>query len=152
MPYELKREDILGLARKLNAETFEKGGELFYTWCPYCHGDGHDKNTFSVNLETGQFKCFRASCGRQGHFVQMARDFSYPLDFQDKRRGKREYRQLPQRPVETRPPAVAYLESRGIDRETAEKYRVTVRQDNAKILVFPFYDPDGTLRFVKYRR
>ena len=29
MPYELKREDILGLARRLNAETHEKGEELF---------------------------------------------------------------------------------------------------------------------------
>ena len=31
MPYELKREDILGLARKLNAETHEKGEELVLT-------------------------------------------------------------------------------------------------------------------------
>ena len=33
MPYELKREDILGLARRLNAETHEKGEELFFKYC-----------------------------------------------------------------------------------------------------------------------
>ena len=94
MSYELKREDILGLANKLNAETFEKGDELFFKWCPYCHGSGHDKNTFSINLKTGTFHCFRSSCGRQGHFVQMAKDFSFPLDFQNTR-IKKQYRQLP---------------------------------------------------------
>lgn len=151
MPYELKREDILGLACKLNAETVEKGDELFFKWCPYCHGDGHDKNTFSVNMETGTFHCFRSSCGRQGHFVQMAKDFSFPLDFQNTR-IKKHYRQLPQRPVKIRKPAVDYLESRGISREIAERYRITVRKDNPKILVFPFYDQDGRLQFVKYRK
>ena len=50
MPYELKREDILGLARRLNAETHEKGEELFFKYCPFCGGDGHDRNTFSINL------------------------------------------------------------------------------------------------------
>lgn len=151
MSYELKREDILGLANKLNAETFEKGDELFFKWCPYCHGSGHDKNTFSINLKTGTFHCFRSSCGRQGHFVQMAKDFSFPLDFQNTR-IKKQYRQLPQRLVKIREPAVEYLESRGISRETAERYRITVRKDNPQILVFPFYDQDGKLQFVKYRK
>ena len=99
MPYELKREDILGLARRLNAETHEKGEELFFKYCPFCGGDGHDRNTFSINLKTGMFKCFRASCGRQGHFVQMAREFSYPLDFQASGKSKTVYRALPQKEI-----------------------------------------------------
>ena len=59
----------------------EKGKELFFEFCPYCNGGGHDKETFSVNLESGAFKCFRESCGKQGHFVELARDFNFPLDF-----------------------------------------------------------------------
>ena len=62
MSYELKRDDIFGLARKLNADIHQKGNELFFKYCPFCNGDGHDKDTFSINLETGMFKCFRASC------------------------------------------------------------------------------------------
>ena len=152
MPYELKREDIYGLARKLNADTRQKGNELFFKYCPFCNGDGHDKDTFSINLETGMFKCFRASCGRQGHFVQMAREFSYPLDFGNSRNGKRQYRPLPQKKIEVRTPAVSYFESRGISRETVERYQVTTQTRDPNILVFPFFDQDGILQFVKYRK
>lgn len=152
MPYELKREDILGLARRLNAETHEKGEELFFKYCPFCGGDGHDRNTFSINLKTGMFKCFRASCGRQGHFVQMAREFSYPLDFQASGKSKTVYRALPQKEIQVRDPAVIYLESRGISRETAKRYQITTRKDMPNVLAFPFYDQDGVLRFVKYRK
>lgn len=152
MPYELKREDIFGLARRLNAETHEKGDELFFKYCPFCGGDGHDKNTFSINLKTGMFKCFRASCGRQGHFVQMAREFSYPLDFQNPGKNKTIYRPLPQKEIKVRDPAVVYLESRGISREITKRYQITTRKDMPNVLAFPFYDQDGVLRFVKYRK
>lgn len=150
MPYELKPGDVYALAGKLGADVREKGDELFFRYCPYCHGDGHDKETFSVNLKTGVFHCFRSGCGKSGHFVEMARDFHYPLDFED--RPKRQYRRLPQRPVEVREPAITYLEGRGISRETARRYRVTTRKDNPKILVFPFFDENRVLRFLKYRR
>lgn len=149
MSYEWNPDDLMGLAGKLGADTHRKGNELFFKWCPYCHGDGHDKETFSVNLDNGLFKCFRASCGRQGHFVQLARDFGYPLDFGE---SPRTYRELPQRPIKTREPAVEYLLSRGIGREVASRYRITTRKDNDHILVFPFYDENGVMQFVKYRK
>lgn len=151
MPYEMNREDVFGLAAATGAETKQKGDELFWKWCPYCHGGEHqDKDTFSVNLETGTFKCFRVGCGKQGHFVELARDFRYPLDFGN---GKRqlEYKQLPQRPITVRDGAVAYMAKRGISREVVERYKITTQKDNSKILAFPFYDADGILQFVKYR-
>lgn len=138
MPYEFKRSDVYGLASALGAETHERGEELFFRWCPYCKGGGHDKNTFSVNLENGTFKCFRAGCGAQGHLVQLARDFGYPLEFEDGR--KKKYRTLPQRPVKVTNPAVRYLESRGISRAVTERYRITTQRGHDNILVFPFTD------------
>lgn len=149
MPYELKRDDVYGLASVLHGEVHEKGEELFFRYCPYCHGGGHDRDTFSVNLKTGVFHCFRSSCGKSGHFVELARDFDYPLDFGN---GGKRYRKLPQNPVEVREPAIRYLEKRGISRETALRYHVTTRKDDPGILVFPFYDEAGVLRFLKYRR
>ena len=149
MGYEFQEIDLQRLAQKLGADTKRKGDELFFKWCPYCHGDGHDRETFSVNLKTGLFKCFRSGCGHQGHFVQLARDFGYPLDFGN---TPRKYRELPQRPVKTREPAVEYLASRGIGREVVSRYRITTRKGNDHILVFPFYDENGVLRFVKYRK
>lgn len=149
MSYEFREEDLKGLAQKLGAETKQKGDELFFKWCPYCHGDGHDKDTFSVNLKSGLFKCFRSGCAKQGHFVQMARDFGYPLDTGY---TPKKYRELPQRPLKVQPSAVEYLGTRGISPMIVERYHITSRKDNPKILVFPFYDENSVLRFVKYRK
>lgn len=149
MGYEFQERDLLGLASKLGADTRRKGDELFFKWCPYCHGDGHDKDTFSVNLTTGLYKCFRSGCDRHGHFVQLARDFGYPLDMGD---TPRKYRELPQRPLKVKEQAVRYLEGRGISRAVTERYHISARKDNENVLVFPFYDENYTLRFVKYRK
>lgn len=107
MGYEFRADDVYGLAAKLGAQVREKGRELFFRYCPYCGGDGRDRDTFSVNLETGAFHCFRSSCGKSGHFVEMARDFGYPLDFGDTRR--RVWRKIPQRPfpVRSRPSRIS---------------------------------------------
>lgn len=149
MGYEFQERDLLGLASKLGADTRRKGDELFFKWCPYCHGDGHDKDTFSVNLTTGLYKCFRSGCDRHGHFVQLARDFGYPLDMGD---TPRKYRELPQHPLKVKEQAVRYLEGRGISRGVTERYHISARKDNENVLVFPFYDENHTLRFVKYRK
>lgn len=146
--YEFKRSDVFDFGHFIGAETKEKGNELFFKYCPRCHGGGDDKYTFSVNLQNGAFKCFRASCDYHGHFVELARDFGFRLedDLQKK------YRKLPQKKIETKPKAIEYLESRGIPAEVARKYNITTRKDNDKILVFPFYDDQGVLQFVKYRK
>ena len=52
---------------------------------------------------------------------------------------------------EAKPAAVAYMESRGISEAVTRRYNITVRNDNEKILVFPFYDENEILHFVKYR-
>jgi archaellum biogenesis ATPase FlaH len=147
MSYLFKRSDVLDFARATGAETREKGNEIFWRLCPYCNGGGHDKDTFSVNAETGAFKCFRASCGKQGHFVELARDFDYPLDMGE----PKVYRKLPQKAVTVTSPAIEYLASRGIGREVTGRYKITTRRDNDSILVFPFYDERNVLQFIKYR-
>lgn len=148
MSYELKQSDIFDLANFIGAETKEKGDELFFKWCPRCRGGDHrDKETFSVNLKTGAFKCFRASCDYHGHFVELARDVGFELDHGQ----KREYRQLPQRKLKVRDAALDYLASRGISADTGKKYNITTQANNDNILVFPFYDENGVLQSVKYR-
>ena len=79
--------------------------------------------------------------------MELARDFNFDLDFGE----IKQYRTLPQKKIKTRPKAITYLEDRGIDREIIEKYQITTRKDNDNILVFPFYDDHGILRYVKYR-
>lgn len=153
MGYELKQSDIFDFAESIGAETRQKGDELEFRYCPYCNGDGSgyhkDEWTFSINLYKGVFKCLRASCDHHGHFVELCRDFDFRLDFEQ----PKIFRQLPQKekPV-SRDEAVAYMKTRGISEETTKKYHVTVKKDNPKILVFPFYDETGKLIFIKYRK
>lgn len=148
MGYEFKMQDVFDFASTMPYEKKEKGDELFFRYCPYCQGGkNHDQNTFSINLKTGAFNCFRAGCSAKGHFVELARDFHFPLDF-----GKiQQYRTFPQRKIEVRPKAIEYLTSRGIDPDVVTRYQITTRKDNPNILVFPFYDSNGILRMVKYR-
>ena len=148
MSYELKREDIFGLASMLRIQTKEKGDELFFRQCPKCGGGaGQDRDTFSINLVSGAFKCFRAGCDYHGHFVELARDVGYTLDTG----APKIYRALPQRPIETRDAAIAYLASRGISEAVARKYRITSKKGEESTIIFPFYDDHDTLRFLKYR-
>ena len=146
--YDFKSKDVFDFASFIGAETKQKGNELFFKYCPQCHGGGDDKDTFSINLQTGAFKCFRASCDYHGHFVELARDFGYKLDDEQERK----YRRLPQPKIESKPKAIEYLESRGISAEVAKRYKITTQTHNENILVFPFYDDQNVLQFVKYRK
>ena len=151
MSYKFTAKDAFDFACAVNAKTHQKGDELFFQYCPYCSGGrSRDKDTFSVNLENGTYKCFRASCGKQGHFAELARDFSFPIDFGNE--TQKRYKPLPQRKPVPTSPAVAYMQARGIGKEVTEKYRITTQKGKDNILVFPFYDENDILVAAKYRK
>ena len=145
--YEYNQSDVFDFAVFVGAETHEKGGELFFKYCPHCNGGGKDTDTFSINLESGVFKCFRASCDYHGHFVELARDFGFKLEQEQTR-----YKKLPQKTIESKPKAIQFLESRGISADVCRRYNITTQKDNENILVFPFYDEQGIMQFIKYRK
>lgn len=145
--YEYKQNDVFDFANFIGAETHEKGNELFFKYCPHCKGGGKDTDTFSINLSSGVFKCFRASCDYHGHFVELARDFEFKLEQEQTR-----YKKLPQKTIESKPKAIEFLESRGISADVCKKYKITTQKENENVLVFPFYDEQGILQFVKYRK
>lgn len=149
MSYEFNKQDVIDFASTMPTEKHEKGNELFFRECPYCHGGPHkDKDSFSINLENGTFYCFRSGCGKKGHFVELARDFNFPLNFGE----PVQYKKLPQKKIEVRPAAITYLEGRGISRAVTERYSVTTAKDDPNVLVFPFHDENNVLQFVKYRK
>ena len=145
--YEYKQSDVFDFAVFVGAETHEKGGEFFFKYCPHCNGGGKDTDTFSINLASGVFKCFRASCDYHGHFVELARDFGFKLEQEQTR-----YKKLPQKTIESKPKAIEFLESRGISADVCRRYNITTQKDNENILVFPFYDEQGIMQFIKYRK
>lgn len=158
MFYEFNPEDAFRFARHVNATTYQKGDELYFKECCYCHGRGKDnQKTFSINLKTGQFKCFRASCGAHGNMVTLSKDFDFSLGEQVDayyRRPKKRYRTFSKQkePIVPKPKAIEYLASRGISEETAKRYQVTVAPGKDNVLCFTFFDEDGRPTFFKYRK
>lgn len=61
--YEFNSEDAKRFARENGYKAKITGNEMIFTKCPYCGENTTDKDKFSINLENGQFQCFRASCG-----------------------------------------------------------------------------------------
>lgn len=150
MAYTFNPDDVLSFAYSIGSDVKEKGGEIQFKLCPYCNGgDHHDKETFSVNAETGAFNCFRSSCGKTGHFVELCRDFNYLLPDMT---AKKQYKEYPQAEITIRPAAAAWLESkRHISKTISDRYRITTWESNSNVIVFPFYDTDGKLVGAKYR-
>ena len=156
--YEFKEEDAERFARE-HGPYKGRGNEIVFERCPYCKGGSKpDKNTFSLNRQTGLFQCKRSSCGAHGNMIELARDFNFDLGEDVKRfyniqnyNGRFKRFKDAHRVTESSDKAVEYLQSRGISEAVCRKYEITVQPNNDKILVFPFKTPDGELKFIKYR-
>lgn len=153
--YEFDPDDAKRFGQEQHIKYQQRGDELQFKYCPYCRNKTDDKNTFAINLRTGQFKCLRASCGAKGNMITLARDFNFSLgndvdEYFNKRKRYKDLSRYP-RPI-VRAPAVAYMEDRGISQMITEKYGITTQKGRDNILVFPFFDEFGKMQFVKYRK
>lgn len=152
--YEFDPSDAERFAHDQGIRASRRGDELRFTSCPYCRNKTDDKNTFAINLRTGQFKCLRATCGAKGNMLTLAKDFNFSLgrDADEYYSPRRRYRDLSSypRPI-VRSPAVEYMEGRGISKAVTEAYSITTQKDRDDVIVFPFFDEGGKLQFVKYR-
>ena len=152
--YEFKPDDAERFARHVGIQVRRRGHELDFRKCPYCNLTTDDKNTFAIDLNTGMFKCLRDSCGAKGNMITLSKDFDFPIDYgnNDYYEKKKTYRKLPNVKPETKPQAIRYLLSRGISMKVAQKYNITVQDKYDNVLVFPFYDDNEELQFIKYRK
>ena len=154
--YEFKEEDARDFARFVGIQAYTNGNNLHFKKCPYCGNTTSDKKTFAINLTNGTFHCLRASCGASGNMITLARDFNFSLGTQvdEYYRPRKQFRSLktPAEPIQPKAEAIAFLKSRGISENTARRYEITVQNDRPNILVFPFYDENGKLVSVKYRK
>lgn len=152
--YEFKPDDARRFAMEQSARTKTSGDELQFKMCPYCRST-KDQYTFSISLKTGQFQCLRASCNAHGNMITLHKDFNFSLgqDADSYYDGLAHFRNIHrEQRAETKPAAVKYMESRGISEAVTRRYGITTQKEHDNILVFPFEDPDGVLRFVKYRK
>lgn len=130
--YEFDKEDAYRFARERGISAKRRGNELQFRRCPYCGELTNDKETFAINLETGQFKCLRASCGAKGNMLTLAREFDFSLgtEVDEYFRRKRKYRDMSRYPrPEVRQPAVEFLESRGYRRRSQDDTTLRPRRN-----------------------
>ena len=159
--YQFKPDDAERFRSSIGARAKRVGNELEFLLCPYCMGGAnHDKGTFSINTETGQFECKRSSCSVRGNMITLAKDFSDRFNLGsdvstyyniDNRANQFQKFKNAHEIFDSKEPAVAYLKTRGIPEEVTRKYEVTTYKDSDHILAFPFKDENGEMVFVKYR-
>jgi len=153
--YEFKKEDAFEFANRQHIQAKPKDNELQFVNCPYCRGGKHrDKGSFSISLDTGQYKCLRESCGAKGNFVTLARDFDFSLgnDFDRYYSNKAQFKKFNVKSVPTKDHAVELMQKRGISEATTRKYELTVAENyGADVIAFSFFDENSDLKFIKYR-
>lgn len=152
--YEFKPEDAERFAREQGAKTHRTRKELIFEKCPYCGSSSNDKEKFAINLRTGQFNCFRASCGAKGNMITLARDFNFSLgndaDTYYRIGPQRHYRVFKKpEAIEPKEDAIEFMQSRGIGEDVCRKYQITSNAEGN--IVFPFFDEFEELQFIKYR-
>lgn len=139
-------------ARKYFGEFKQHGSELVPKLCPFCHGGSkHDKYSFALNIENKTFNCKRGSCGKQGHFTQLCKEFGEQADRDDDYR-----RDIPMKPFK-KPASIVqtatqkvneYLYSRGFSKPTWERRGVGEVNGN---IAFP-YIVSGETVLMKFRK
>ena len=154
--YEFQQDDAFRFRDAVGIQAKIKGRELVFQKCPYCGSRSNDKDKFSINLETGKFNCFRASCGAKGNMLTLSRDFGFSLGddvdryFNLNSRNDR-FRNFKEFKAKHSDKAIGFCMSRGISPEVCERYELQTKADNDKILVFPFRNENEELKFIKYR-
>jgi twinkle protein len=128
-----------------------KGSEIVPDRCPFCRGGqgGRDKHTFALNLEKQTYNCKRGSCGKQGHFTELLKEFGVSTTADLYTPPKKTYKKPSKKPKGLHDTALEYIRQRGISKETAEAYRVGA--DEQGNLMFPYFNDSGEHVFSKYR-
>ena len=142
----------IDFARRYLGEFKQHGNEIIPTYCIFCHGGEHrDKFSFALNVEKHTYNCKRGSCGKQGHFSQLCKEFgeSYTDGNYEMRKPLKKSFKKPTSIVDPAKKKVEdYLQLRGFTKPTWE--RRGVGEVNGAI-AFPYY-MDGELVLMKFRK
>ena len=144
--------DVLTFARRYLGQFKQKGDELIPVYCPFCKGNGKDKYTFALSISKETFNCKRGSCGRQGHFSQLLKEFgeevNRPTNYEMRKPIPKIYKK-PVTVIETPKEKVEkYLRLRGFSKETWERRQVG---ESNGLIVFPYFE-NGQPVMNKFRK
>lgn len=143
-PYEFARAHF--------GEWKQHGNEIIPTTCPYCKGgERRDKFTFALNVDKLTFNCKRGTCGKQGHFTQLCRDFGEEATdwrFEMRKSPPKQFKKPETKVNPAKKKVEDYLKLRGFSRETWERRGVGESDGN---IVFPYYE-NGQAVLMKFRK
>ena len=156
MIYEFDKNDALRFADHVNIRAREKGDELIFTRCPYCGQGTKAKEKFAINLRTGQFNCFRASCGAHGNMITLSKDFDFQISeevdrYFNRNNWNNRFRRFAANHKQSTDKAIEYMKSRGISEDICKRFEITSKEGQENVIVFPFYNEQNELKFIKYR-
>jgi len=145
--------DTIEFAERFLYPYKKKGQEIIPRYCPYCHGGEHrDKETFALNIDKKTFNCKRGTCGKSGTFWQLCHDNGVEADkdsnYEIYKPRAKTYTKPNVQTIELSKSALEYAAKRKISPETLRKWKVAEKND---MYVFPYYDENNELVFIKYR-
>lgn len=142
----------LDFARRYFGDFKQHGNEIIPTYCIFCHGGTHkDKFSFALNVDKLTYNCKRGSCGKQGHFSQLCKEFgeSYADNNYEMRKPPKKSFKKPTTIVDHAKKKVEdYLALRGFTKSTWERRGVG---EVRGAIAFPYY-MDGELVLMKFRK
>ena len=119
-----------------------KGDEYIFEICPFCKGGkSREKNKFSINIKTGQYKCQRSKCNAEGNLWTLTKDpgITYELPEQEKKENRKHTHLFRIRAERDERAAEWVKEHRGIPEEITYKYKLAFGTDKFKNI----YNKDG---------
>lgn len=146
--------NVNDFARRYLGQFNQKGNEIIPRYCPFCNGGQHrDKYSFALNIDKLTYNCKRGTCNKSGTFKELCSEFGENADIEINNleffRSKKEYKKpkTELKPIGNK--AFEYLKLRGISEETINYLKVS--SDDKGNIVFPFYDENQSLVFLKFR-
>lgn len=146
---------VIDLAEKHLGYFRVKNGQVIAEYCPICHGNNHDKETFAIGLSNGLWQCLRGSCGKKGNFRQLCEMFGeqaptgYTLPKITEQQKKIYTRPDPDIIHPITEDIITYFAKRKISEQTLTDWHIG--SDEHGNILFPFYR-DDELIYVKFRK
>ena len=149
--------DIISFAQRYLFPYKLRGNEIVALHCPFCRGGHkHDKESFSLNMDSKVYNCMRGKCGVTGTYNQLLEHFNekdesrkYVSKTYERKKPAAKFKKPTTQILPLSEKTLQYIALRKISKETCELNRVG--EDEKGNIIFPIYDESDKLCLLKFR-